>query len=353
MTALRVGVVGGSGYTGGELLRLLLGHPAVELTYVTSRKYRGEYIYRLHPNLRGFTAMQFEEFNHDVAASKCDAVFTAVPHGSAVNIVPQLMERGLSIVDLSADFRLKDPADYVTWYGFKHPRPDLLTRFVYGSPELHREAIRSSKHVAGPGCMAITSILGLAPLVKARLIDVSHIVVDAKIGSSGAGVKPDISTHHSERYGVVRPYKAVGHRHTAEIEQELKSLDGDAVKVSLSPHAVNMVRGILCTIHVFAQDMVSAPEVWRSFREAYESEPFIRLIRDRKGLYRYPDPKMVVGSNFCDLGFEVDEHSSRIVVFAAIDNLVKGAAGSAVQCMNLMCGFDERAGLQAPALHPV
>lgn len=349
---LRVGVVGGSGYTGGELLRLLLRHPKVEVTYVTSRKYRGEYIYRLHPNLRGITEMQFEEFNHDVAASKCDLLFTAVPHGLAVGIVPPLMERGLGIVDLSADFRLKNPADYVTWYGFEHPRPDLLARFVYGSPELHRHVIRESKYVAGPGCMAITSILGLAPLVKAELIDLDHVVVDAKIGSSGAGVKPDISTHHSERYGVVRPYKPVGHRHTAEIEQELKSLGGNPVKVSLSPHAVNMVRGILCTIHAFAKSEVSVSGVWRAFREFYGGEPFVRLIRDRKGLYRYPDPKMVVGSNFCDLGFEVDEHSGRIVVFAATDNLVKGAAGSAVQCMNLICGFDERTGLEAPPLHP-
>jgi N-acetyl-gamma-glutamyl-phosphate/LysW-gamma-L-alpha-aminoadipyl-6-phosphate reductase len=201
--------------------------------------------------------------------------------------------------------------------------------------------------------MATSSILGLAPFVKDDLIEKERIIIDLKVGSSGSGSKPSIASHHPERFGGVRPYKTVGHRHIAEIEQELNQLSSQPVKVSFTPHAVNMVRGILATIHAFPSHKIDEPTVWKSYRSFYKDEPFIRYAKDREGIYRLPDPKVVVGSNFCDIGFELDEHANRLVVFTAIDNLVKGAAGQAVQCLNIMCSIDERTGIQTPPLHPV
>ncbi len=349
---MKVGIIGASGFVGGELLRLLIGHPDVEVTLATSRQYADDYVYRVHPNLRGFTELQFSNVNPAKAAEQCDLVFTSLPHGTSVKVIPELVSSGVKIIDMSADYRLKDPQAYETWYGYKHPNPALLEKFVLGIPELHREEIKKASYVSAPGCMAVTSILGLAPLVKNNMIDTDHIIVDAKIGSSGAGVKPTMSSHHAERYGVVRPYKPVGHRHTAEIEQELSALARTAVKVSMSAHAVNMVRGILSTCHTFLKREVALAEIWKAYRSTYPSEPFIRFVRDRKGLYRYPDPKIVVGSNFCDIGFETDERNGRIVVLSATDNLLKGAAGIAVQSMNVMMGFDETLGLRSAAIHP-
>ncbi len=350
---MRIGVIGASGYTGGELLRLLMLHKETEVTLATSRQYAGEYVYRIHSNLRGYTDLQFSDYVVDEITSKCDLVFTSLPHGASMNVIPTLANTGLKIIDLSADFRLKDPGDYVKYYGYEHPHQDLLERFTFGIPELRRDEIRGAKLVSCPGCMAVTAILALAPLVKNNLIDTEHIVIDAKIGSSGAGVKPSISTHHAERYSIVRPYKPVGHRHTAEIRQELSRVAGSKVPAFMSPHAVNMVRGILCTSHTFPSRALAVPEVWKAYREFYPEEPFVRFVRDKKGLYRLPDPKILQGSNFCDIGFELEDDGKRLVVMSATDNLMKGASGTAVQNMNIMLGFDERMGLEAPGLHPV
>jgi len=350
---MKVGIIGGSGYVGGELLRLLLMHPKVEVTSVTSRKYAGEYVYRVHPNLRGTTQLQFSEPNINRLADANDIIFTSMPHGTSVSAMPELVSTGLRIIDLSADYRLKNPEDYPKWYGWIHPHPELLSKFTLGIPELYRERIRQSKLIACPGCMAVAAILALAPVVKEKLIRRDQIIVDAKIGASGAGAKPTVATHYSERFGVVRVYKPAGHRHTAEIEQELSMLAGDKVTISFSPHAVNMVRGILCTIHSFPQGEVTSPDLWKAYRSLYRDEPFIRLVKDKKGVYRYPDPKVVIGSNYCDLGFEVDEHASRLILFSATDNLMKGAAGNAVHCMNVMCGFAETEGLTHPGFHPL
>jgi len=350
---LRVGIVGASGYVGGELLRILINHPNISVTVATSKQYNGEVLHRVHPNLRSFTDLRFSEPKIDNISSNCDFVFTAVPHGSAVNLVPALQKTGIKIVDMSADFRLKDPSAYEHWYKYNHPHPELLGSIIFGVPELYREEIRRSTTVANPGCMAITSILALAPFVRAKMIDLEHIVVDSKIGSSGGGTKPTLGTHHSERYGVVRPYKPVDHRHTAEIEQELTNMAGVKVKVSMTPHAMNIVRGILCSIHTFGREKLETPAVWKALRDFYQSAPFIRFVKDKKGLSKYPDPKILPGSNFCDIGFEIDPRLNRLLLLSATDNLVKGAAGNGVQCMNLMCGFDERAGLTFPGLHPV
>lgn len=349
---MKVGVVGASGYVGGELLRLLTMHPKIELNTVTSRRYAGEYVHRVHPGLKGFIEMTFSPMDADKLASN-DLVFTAVPHGKAVEIVKQLYDAGVKVIDLSADYRLKNPKAYVEYYGWEHPYPEMLLKSAYGVPELHREEIRNSQLVSCPGCMAVTSMLALAPLVKNDLIDVDHIVVDSKIGSSGAGGKATAGTHHAMRYGVVRPYKPVKHRHTAEIEQEVGLLAKRDVRISMTPHAVNIVRGILCTNHTFLKKPVTVQELWKMYRAMYKDEPFLRFIRDTKGLYKYPDPKFVVGSNFCDIGFDIDERNARVVALSASDNLMKGAAGSAVQCMNVMKNFDETEGLKYTPVHPV
>lgn len=350
---MRVGIIGGSGYVGGELLRLLLFHPQVEVTMVTSRKYAGKFVFGVHPNLRGATQLKFVTMNVSDLAKNCDLVFTAMPHGSSVNLVPKLLEKGLRVIDMSADFRLKNPDDYVKWYGWKHAHPELLKEAVYGSTELHRQEIKNAHLIACPGCMAIVSILGLAPIVKAEVIEKERVVVDSKIGSSGAGSVPSLASHHPERFGGVRPYKTVGHRHTAEIEQELNLLTNKPVTVSFSAHAVNMVRGILSTIHVFLTKSLTDKEVWKIYRSFYQGEPFIRLVRYKKGLYRLPDPKIVMGTNFCDVGFEFDPHTNRLVILSAIDNIMKGASSQGVQCLNVVLGVDEKTGLESMGFHPM
>ncbi len=348
---MKVGVVGASGYVGGETLRLLVNHPEVEITMVTSRQHVGEYLHRVQPSLKGFTELVFSELDYDKMSDKCDMVFTAVPHGTASDIVKELYDRGLKIIDLSADFRLHNPQDYGKWYGWDHPHPDYLSKSVFGVPELHREKIKNAQLVSCPGCMAVTSMLALAPLIRADLIDLEHIVVDSKIGSSGAG--SGSGTAHAMRAGVIRPYKPAKHRHTGEIEQELSEIAGKKIHVSMSPHAVDVVRGILCTNHTFMKNSISEKDLWKLYREAYSNERFVRLIRDKKGLYKFPDPKFLVGSNFCDIGFDLDEDNKRLIALSASDNLMKGAAGSAIQNMNVMAGFDEMSGLKYTPLTPV
>jgi [amino group carrier protein]-6-phospho-L-2-aminoadipate/5-phospho-L-glutamate reductase len=328
---MKVGVVGASGYVGGELLRLLVTHPKVEISMVTSRQKAGDYVHRVHPSLKGFIDLTFSPMDMDKLANSCDLVFTSVPHGKANKIVKDLYDRGMKIIDLSADFRLKNPKDYVRWYGWEHPFPDMLSKSVYGVPEIHREEIKKAQLVSCPGCMAVTSLLALKPLIENNLID----------------------THHAMRYGVVRPYKPAKHRHTGEIEQELSAVAKKQIKVSMSPHAVNIVRGILTTNHTFLKRPVEELELWKMYRNSYKGEPFIRLIRDKKGLYKFPDPKFVVGSNFCDVGFDIDEYNQRIVALSASDNLMKGAAGSAIQNMNVMFGLGETEGLNYTPLTPV
>ena len=348
----KVGIVGASGYVGGELLRLLLVHDKVEVVSATSRQYAGEYLSKVHPNLKGITDLHFTGEDSLSVASKVDVVFLAVPHGASCKITPKLIETGVRIVDMSADFRLKDPLAYEKWYGWTHPVPELLSKFVFGMPELHREELKTTKYVAVPGCMATAAIISLAPLAKAEIIN-GIVIVDAKVGSSGAGGKPSLSTHFSERYGVVRVYKPVAHRHTAEIEQELKYVSGRDHQVGMTAQAVNIVRGILTTSHVMTFSRPKVADIWKAYRAMYQNEPFVRFIMDKKGLYKYPDPKIVIGSNFADVGFEIDPYIDRIVAIGAIDNLMKGASGNAVQSMNIMLGLNEKEGLNLPALHPV
>jgi N-acetyl-gamma-glutamyl-phosphate/LysW-gamma-L-alpha-aminoadipyl-6-phosphate reductase len=350
---LRIGIVGGTGYVGSELLRLLLLHPEAEVTTVTSRQSAGEFVFNVHPNLRGLTQLKFVPLDIAELQKNCDLVFTATPHGGSVNLVPKLLEAGLKVIDMSADFRLKNPDDYDKWYGWKHTNPQLLQEAAYGLPELHREEIKAARLVACPGCMATATILALAPFVKADLIEKNRVVVDVKIGSSGGGSKPTVASHHPERFGGVRPYKVAGHRHIAEIEQELNNLSAEPVTVAFTPHAVNMVRGILSTIHVFPKNPLATKDVWKTLRAQYEGEPFIRFVKYLKGAYQLPDPKVTLGTNFCDIGFELDQHANRLLLFSALDNMVKGASGQGVQCLNIMLGIDETTGVKSTGFHPM
>ena len=350
---LKIGIVGGTGYVGGELLRLLLLHPHVEVTMVTSRQNAGEFAFNVHPNLRGLTQLKFVPLDLPELQKNCDLVFTATPHGGAVNLVPKLLEAGLKVIDMSADFRLKNPADYDKWYGWSHSNPQLLQEAAYGLPELHREEIKVARLIACPGCMATATILALAPIVKAGFVEENRLVADLKIGSSGGGSRPTIASHHPERVGGVRPYKVVFHRHIGEIEQELNNLSTKPVKVAFTPHAVNMVRGILATIHAFARTTLASKDLWKTLRSTYKDEPFIRFVKYQKGPYQLPDPKVTLGTNFCDIGFELDPRANRLLLFSALDNMVKGASGQGVQCLNIMMGIDEKTGLKSTGFHPM
>jgi N-acetyl-gamma-glutamyl-phosphate/LysW-gamma-L-alpha-aminoadipyl-6-phosphate reductase len=345
---MRVSIVGGSGYVGGELLRLLLGHPDAEVGQVTSESFTGKYVRTVHPNLRGVTELKFSSVED---LEPCDFLFLALPHREAMERIEEFEGLAPRLIDLSADFRLRKASDYVRWYGREHPNADRLGRFVYGIPELHREELAGAKYASGAGCNATAVILGLFPLVQAGLIDPTCIVAEAKVGSSEGGNKPGLASHHPERSGAVRSFAPTGHRHVAEMLQEL-GLD-ETSKIHFSATAIEMVRGILVTAHAFAEPGITAKDVWRCYRKAYAEEPFMRIVRDRQGVYRFPEPKLLWGSNYCDVGFEVDEDTGRIVVMSAIDNLMKGAAGNGIQAMNLMCGFPETRGIEFPGMHPI
>ncbi len=343
---MRVSIVGASGYTGGELLRLLLFHPHVEVAQVTSESHAGEYVYQQHPNLRKRTPLQFTS---RAMLQPCEVLFLALPHGEAQKQIDRYLSLAPRIVDLSADFRLKDAARYKKWYGADHVAPQHLGSFVYGLPEIQRDAMKTANRISGVGCNATASILALLPLVKANLIDLDRpIIVDVKTGSSEGGASVNPGSHHPEKSHSVRAYAPTGHRHTAEVMQEL-----GLSNVHLSMTAVDLVRGVLAAAHVFVRPGVAEKDLWKAYRGAYGNEPFVRIVKDKTGIHRAPDPKILAGSNYADIGFDLDPDSGRVVSLAAIDNLMKGAAGSAVQAMNIMCGFDETAGLEFPGLHPI
>ncbi len=340
---IRAGIVGGSGFTGGELLRLLHLHPDVEMTQITSRKNAGRYIHTIHPNLRDVVRMPFDHPDHLEA---CDVLFLAVPHGTSARHIEQYTALAGRIVDLSADFRLDSFEAYERWYGEPHPAPDWLERFVYGLPEFNREELRGTRYTTGVGCNATTLNLALAPLVQAGLTN--HIRAELKVGSSEGGNSPSSASHHPVRSGAVRTYKATQHRHLAEVQMIL----GEDIPLRFAVTAIEMVRGVHLLAHVDLNEAVEEKALWRLYRGAYREEPFIRLVNSRTGIHRTPEPRVVAGTNYCDIGFELDADGQHVVIMAALDNLGKGAAGSAVQSMNLMFELDECAGLQFPGLYP-
>ncbi len=351
MTArINVSIIGGSGYVGGELLRLLLDHPHVEVKQVTSERNAGAFVHFTHPNLRGRTKLQFVNAA-DIEA--CDLLFLCLPHGGAMARMDAFAALAERIIDLSADFRLRNPDDYVRWYGKAHANPDWLAKFVYGLPEFHRAELAQARYVSGVGCNATATNLAIWPLFANDLVDQSRgVVCEVKVGSSEGGNKSSDSTHHPERAGVMRSFAPTGHRHTAEILQAISQC-GAKAEVHLSATAVDNVRGVLATAHLFVKPGVTEKDLWRAYRQSYRNEPFVRLVKEKTGIYRYPEPKILSGSNHVDVGFELDEASGRVVAMSAIDNLMKGASGTAVQCMNLMLGWDETTGLGFPGLHPI
>lgn len=346
---LLVSIVGGSGYVGGELLRILLSHPRVKIKQVTSRNFAGMPVSFIHPNLRGLTDLRFSK-PEDI--EPCDLLFLCLPNGKSMKSMKKWMEISEKIIDLGADFRFERPEDWKYWYGVEHDSPEILGKFIYGIPELFREDIRSSLYVAGPGCEAIVSILCLYPFVKNKIIKNSPIIIDAKMGSSQAGSRASWSTHHPERSGAVRSYKPTNHRHTGEIEEVLRRFSPN-ISICISATAVEMVRGGLVTIHTFLNGEFSEKNIWEVLRQEYKDEPFVRFVKMNQGIYRFPEPKIVMGTNICEIGFEIERRNSRLVIIGAIDNLVKGSAGNAVQCMNLMANFSEKMGLEFIGIHPV
>ena len=343
-----VSIIGGSGYGGGELLRLLLAHPCVELKQVTSRSHLGEYVYQVHPNLRKRTQLKFSD---PATLEPVDILFLAQPHGEAQRHIEEYTKLTPKIIDLAADFRLRDAALYEQWYGEKHAAPEWLSKFVYGLPELHRAEVGTASYVSGVGCNATASNLALLPLVKADLLDVSApIFIEIKVGSSESGAEGNSGSLHAERANVIRTFSAFGHRHTAEVIQEMGV---NAERISLTMTAVDLVRGVLATAHAKVKPGVANKDLWKAYRAVANENPFVRVVKEQRGIYRVPEPKILAGSNYADLGFELDESNGHIVAMCAIDNLMKGASGSAVQCMNLMMGWEETLGLEFMGLHPI
>jgi len=343
-----VSIIGGSGYGGGELLRLLLAHPCVEVKQVTSRSHLGEYVYQVHPNLRKRTQLKFSD---PAVLEPVDILFLAQPHGQAQHYIEGYAKLAPRIIDLAADFRLRDAALYEQWYGEKHAAPEWLSKFVYGLPELHRAEMATANYVSGVGCNATASNLALLPLIKANLLDLSFpIFIEIKVGSSEGGAEGNSGSLHAERANVIRTFSAFGHRHTAEVIQEMGV---DAERISLTMTAVDLVRGVLATAHAKVKQGVATKELWKAYRAVANENPFLRVVKEQRGIYRVPEPKIVAGSNYADLGFELDESNGHIVAMCAIDNLMKGASGSAVQCMNLMMGWEETLGLEFMGLHPI
>jgi len=343
---IRVSIIGGSGYTGGELLRLLTAHPETEVVQVTSRSHLGEYVYQVHPNLRKHSALKFSDPGE---IEPVDVLFLALPHGQAQHHIEKWSGLAERIIDLSADFRLKDPATYQKWYGEPHAAPGWLEKFVYGLPELHREEIKIAKYVSGVGCNATASNLALLPLIRADLLDTEKpIIIEIKVGSSEGGAEPNPGSHHAERSSVIRTYSAYGHRHTAEVIQESGIKD-----VTMTMTSVDLVRGALATVHGTLKEGAALKDLWKSYRPVAAENPFVRVVKEQRGVYRVPEPKILAGSNYADLGFDLNPENGHIISICAIDNLMKGASGSAVQCMNLMLGFEETLGLEFMGLHPI
>lgn len=342
-------IVGASGYTGGELLRLLARHPEIKVTKVYSRSRAGQPVYYAHPHLRGFYNLRFEKTDLEKTID-ADIVFNALPHGEGIHFTARQAEVGSIIVDLSADYRLKDPGDYEKWYGFQHPYPDLLEKFVYGLPELRRDELSGAKLIASPGCNSTAALLAFAPLLSSKAVDLKHILIDVKVGSSEAGRKPYEGSHHPEREGTIRPYQPKGHRHIAEFNQEASRVAGERVRASMVPHAVPAIRGAFASVHSYLTQDISEKTIWGQYARFYRGSYFVRIVYSTP--LRYPDVKNVVGSNFVDISFAVDEESGRVTGFAAIDNLVKGASGQAVQALNIALGLPEQAGLDLPPVKP-
>ena len=345
---IRVGIIGASGYAGAELARIICNHPETELTVATSRQYEGQPLSEVFPNLRGKVDIVCENLSPKELTEKADVFFAAVPHKTAMDLVPVLLDAGKKVIDLSADFRIKDVATYEDWYQ-PHSSSHLLNKAVYGLPELYRSSIRQSRLIANPGCYPTSIILGLAPLLKNGIIAPESIIADSKSGTTGAGRSAQTGSLFCEVHDGFRPYK-VGraHRHTPEIEQELSLLAGSDFHITFTPHLLPIARGILSTVYANLTKETTTSAIQELYENQYKDEPFIRLLKEDT----FPATQYVRGSNFCDISFKIDHTTNRIIVMTAIDNVVKGAAGQAVQNMNIMSGLPEDMGLLTAPMFP-
>jgi len=344
---INVGIIGATGYVGIEIVRLLQNHPEINISTVVSQNFVGQKISDVYPNLRNVFDMECEELDIDKISEKADIFVTALPHGVSKEVIPKLVKKNKRIIDHSGDFRYKRVEVYEQWYKTKHGMPELLEISAYGLPELHREAIKTAQIVGNPGCYPTCSILGIAPLISNKLIDKNNIIIDAASGVSGAGRKSDLPYSFCECTENFKAYNVATHRHTSEIEQELSLLAGEEIFVSFTPHLAPMKRGMLSTIYANLTSEKSASELIELYREYYKNDYFVRILDEGT----LPETKHVAGSNYIDIGIVVDKRLNRVIVLSAIDNLGKGAAGQAVQVLNIMFGLPEHTGLVTPGLY--
>lgn len=343
----KVSILGATGYAGAELLKLILQHPNATLTHITSESHTGQALADVYPHMRGITDLTLESMdNLEAIAKDSDFIFIALPHGHAMAVGKALVDTPVKIIDLGADYRFSDTKVYEAWYHVPHTHPGAPS--VYGLAELNREAIKSAKIIGNAGCYTTASILALAPLVKNHMIQTNSIIIDAKSGTSGAGRSAKLDTHYPEFYDAFKAYGVATHRHTPEIEAALGKLNGAPIMLNFTPHLVPMSRGILATAYANLNEGVTPDAVSQAFEKAYATEPFVRLL----GLNAYPNTKYVRGSNFIDIAWHIDERTGRVIVLSAIDNLVKGAAGQAVQNFNIACGYEETTGLKLVPMYP-
>lgn len=338
---IKVAVLGATGYAGIELVRLLSSHPEVSIEFLGSQSFDGKKISEVYKNFEKVLDVECKELDLD-AVEKCDVAFTALPHGASKIVIPQLIERGVKVIDLSGDFRYDDIKVYEEWYGEEHSSPELLAESVYGLCELHRDKIKGARLIGNPGCYTTCSILGAAPLLANGLAEAKNIIVDAKSGVTGAGRGLGLPYHFCECTENSKAYKIAKHRHTSEIEQELSKLAGKEIMISFTPHLIPQKRGILSTIYINLKEKHTTEEIVNVYKEYFKDEYFVRV----KDAGELPETKHVAGSNFVDIGVVVDDRLNRAVVVSTIDNIVKGAAGQAVQNMNLLFGLEETTGLK-------
>ncbi len=345
---IKVGIIGASGYTGNELVRILAQHPEAEITAITSRTNEGRKLEEVYGGFTGWDGPAFSGSDSPDAVDGCDVVFLAMPHGVALELVPSLLEKGQKVIDLGADFRFRDGETYQSWYKLPHTQAELTKSAVYGLPEIYRKEIRQAMLVGNPGCYPTSIILAVYPLLKEGLVDPDRIIIDSKSGVSGAGRKGEVAYNYPELFGNFKAYGLPGHRHTPEIEQELSRAAGKEIRVSFSPHLLPVARGILSTIHLSLIKNVSTKEVEEVLARSYQGEPFVKIVKEP----RLPELKWVVGTNCCQIGVRVDQRTNQLVVVSVIDNMVKGASGQAVQNMNLACDLPETMGLQQWPVFP-
>jgi len=346
---IKASIVGATGYLGGEMTRLLVDHPNVEIVDLTSNSNQGVPVWKFHPGLRGILDKEFVGLDIDGVASESDVVICAVPHGAALELVPKILEANedVKVIDLSADYRIRDPAVYTQWYNKVHETGEWLGKAVYGLPEYYFDKIKKTRLVANPGCYPTSAILAMAPLFDKGAVKADSVIVDSKSGVSGAGRKLSEQTHYPECNDSIKAYAVASHKHTPEIEQEFTAHCDADVKISFTPHLTPMNRGILSTIYCSLKGDLTTDEAYGLYTKAYSDKPFVRVLE--RGTW--PETRFVRGTNFCDIQVTVDERTNRAIVVSAIDNLIKGGAGQAVQNMNIMFSLDERTGLMATGVY--